>query len=76
MKSVKDKIKKYKQLAEKKPKYYALIGDLYMDEADFKTAAVYYKKAIEMYGKAVENGEKAGLEGIKNVYAKMNKQTT
>ncbi len=42
-----DKIKKYKQLAEKKPKYYALIGDLYMDEADFKTAAVYYKKAIE-----------------------------
>ncbi len=42
-----DKIKKYKQLAVKKPKYYALIGDLYMDEADFKTAAVYYKKAIE-----------------------------
>ena len=30
-----------------------------------------YKKAIEMYGKAVENGEKAGLEGIKNVYLKM-----
>ena len=41
------KIKKYRQLAEKKPKYYALIGDLYMDEADFKTAAAYYKKAIE-----------------------------
>ena len=26
-----------------------------------------------MYGKAAENGEKAGLEGIKNVYLKMNK---
>lgn len=47
MKSVNDKIKKYIKLAEKKPKYYALIGDLYMDEADFKTAAAYYKKAIE-----------------------------
>lgn len=35
-----------------------------------------YKKAIEMYRRAVENGKKAGLEGIKNVYAKMNKQTT
>lgn len=32
-----------------------------------------YKKAIEMYGKAVENGEKAGLEGIKSVYLKMGK---
>ena len=31
-----------------------------------------YKKAIEMYGKAVENGEKAGLEAIKRVYLKMN----
>ena len=30
-----------------------------------------YRKAIETYGKAVENGEKAGLEAIKNVYAKM-----
>ena len=30
-----------------------------------------YRKAIEKYGKAVENGEKAGLEAIKNVYAKM-----
>lgn len=47
MNTINDKIKKYKQLAEKKPKYYALIGDLYMDEADFKTAAAYYKKAIE-----------------------------
>ena len=47
MNTVNDKIKRYKQLAEEKPKYYALIGDLYMDEADFKTAAVYYKKAIE-----------------------------
>ena len=25
-----------------------------------------------MYGKAVENGEKAGLEAIKRVYLKMN----
>jgi len=41
------KIEKYKKLAVKKPRYYALIGDLYMDEADFKTAAVYYKKAVE-----------------------------
>ena len=31
------------------------------------------KKAIEMYGKAVENGEKAGLDGIKNVYLKIGK---
>lgn len=42
-----DKIKRYKKLAVKKPKYYALIGDIYTDEANFKTAAVYYKKAIE-----------------------------
>lgn len=32
-----------------------------------------YKKAIEMYGKAVENGEKAGLEAIKNIYLKTGK---
>lgn len=42
-----DKIKKYEQLAIKKPKYYAIIGDLYLDEADFKNAEVYYKKAID-----------------------------
>lgn len=30
------------------------------------------QKAIEMYGKAVENGEKAGLEAIKRVYLKIN----
>ena len=47
MKSIAEKIEKYKQLAVKKPKYYALIGDLYMDEADFVNAAVYYKKAID-----------------------------
>ena len=33
-----------------------------------------YNKAIEMYGKAVENGEKAGLEAIKNLYAKLNEK--
>ena len=47
MDTTNDKIKKYKRLAEKKPKYYALIGDIYMDEYNFKTAAVYYKKAIK-----------------------------
>ena len=31
-----------------------------------------YKKAIEMYGKSVELGEKTGLESIKRVYSKMN----
>ena len=31
-----------------------------------------YKKAIEAYGKAVENGESAGLVAIKNLYLKMN----
>ncbi len=41
------KIKKYKQLAEKKPKYYALIGDLYSDDGDFKTATIYYQKAVD-----------------------------
>jgi len=34
------KISKYKQLAKKKPKYFALIGDLYMEDADFKNAAI------------------------------------
>ena len=42
-----DKMKRYERLAVKKPRYYALIGDLYMENADFKNAAVYYKKAIE-----------------------------
>lgn len=28
-----------------------------------------------MYGKAVENGEKAGLEGIKDLYVKINGST-
>lgn len=41
------KISKYKQLAKKKPKYFALIGDLYMEDADFKNAAIYYHKAID-----------------------------
>lgn len=30
------------------------------------------QKAIEAYGKAVENGESAGLVAIKNLYLKMN----
>ena len=34
-----------------------------------------YKKAIEMYGKAVENGEKAGLAAIKDLYVKINGST-
>ena len=42
-----DKIEKYKRLAVKKPKYYVSIGDLYMDEADFKTATTYYQKAVD-----------------------------
>ena len=41
-----DKMKRYERLAVKKPKYYVLIGDLYMEEADFANAATYYKKAI------------------------------
>ncbi len=32
-----------------------------------------YKKAIEMYGKAVEHGEAAGLKAIQNLYLKMGK---
>ena len=47
MKSVNDKIKKYKQLAVKKPKYYVSIGDLYYDDGDFKTATIYYQKAVD-----------------------------
>ena len=41
------KVAKYKKLALKKPKYYVAIGDLYLDEADFKNAIVYYEKAVE-----------------------------
>ena len=47
MGKVYEKIKKYKQFAEKKPKYYALIGDLYSDDGDFKTATTYYQKAVD-----------------------------
>ena len=32
------------------------------------------KKAIEMYGKAVEYGEPAGLEAIKRIYSEMGKR--
>ncbi len=42
-----DKIKRYEQLAEKKPKYYVAIGDLYTDDADFKNATIYYQKAVD-----------------------------
>lgn len=45
--AVSDKIKKYKQLAVKKPKYYVSIGDLYYDDGDFKTATIYYQKAVD-----------------------------
>ena len=47
MDTMNDKIKKYKQFAEKKPKYYALIGDLYSDDGDFKTATTYYQKDVD-----------------------------
>jgi len=40
------KIKEYKRLALKKPEYYVIVGDLYMDKADLKNAAIFYKKAI------------------------------
>ena len=41
-----DKLKKYERLAVKKPKYYVSIGDLYSDDGDFKTATIYYQKAV------------------------------
>lgn len=47
MDTLNTKIEKYKRLAVKKPKYYVSIGDLYMDEADFKTATTYYQKAVD-----------------------------
>ena len=49
MGTVNDKIKKYKQLAVKKPKYYVSVGDLYSDDGDFKTATIYYQKAVETF---------------------------
>ena len=42
-----DKIEKYLKLAKKKPQYYAKLGDLYSDEGDFKTATIYYQKAVD-----------------------------
>ena len=42
-----DKIKKYERLAVKKPKYYVSVGDLYSDDGDFKTATIYYQKAVD-----------------------------
>ena len=42
-----DKIKRYEQLAIKKPKYYVSIGDLYSDDGDFKIATTYYQKAVD-----------------------------
>ena len=42
-----DKIKRYERLAVKKPKYYVSIGDLYSDDGDFKTATIYYQKAVD-----------------------------
>lgn len=47
MDTLNTKIEKYKRLAVKKPKYYVSVGDLYMDEADFKTATTYYQKAVD-----------------------------
>lgn len=45
--TVKDKIKRYERLAIKNPKYYVSIGDLYSDDGDFKTATIYYQKAVD-----------------------------
>ena len=47
MENLKSKIERYKKLAAKRPRYFALIGDLYMNEADFKTATTYYQKAVD-----------------------------
>ncbi|MDO5774827.1 MAG: tetratricopeptide repeat protein [Spirochaetales bacterium] len=47
MEKVYEKIQKYKKLAAKKPKYYVSIGDLYSDDGDFKTATIYYQKAVD-----------------------------
>ncbi|HAT84217.1 MAG TPA: hypothetical protein DCS37_04910, partial [Clostridiales bacterium] len=47
MENLKEKIEKYKNLAKKKPKYYVSIGDLYSDDGDFKTATMYYQKAVD-----------------------------
>ena len=47
MEKVYEKIQKYKKLAVKKPRYFALIGDLYSDDGDFKTATIYYQKAVD-----------------------------
>ena len=47
MKNIDDKIKKYERLAVKKLKYYVSIGDLYSDDGDFKTATIYYQKAVD-----------------------------
>lgn len=42
-----DKMKRYERLAVKNPKYYVSIGDLYSDDGDFKTATIYYQKAVD-----------------------------
>lgn len=47
MNTINEKIQKYKKLAAKKPKYYVSIGDLYSDDGDFKTATIYYQKAVD-----------------------------
>ena len=40
-------MKRYERLAVKKPKYYVSIGDLYSGDGDFKTATIYYQKAVD-----------------------------
>lgn len=42
-----DKIKRYKQLAVKNPKYYVSIGNIYIEEGAFKAATIYYQKAVD-----------------------------
>lgn len=40
-------MKRYERLAVKNPKYYVSIGDLYSGDGDFKTATIYYQKAVD-----------------------------
>ena len=47
MKNINGKIKRYSLLAKRKPRYYALIGDLCMEDGDFGSVCSYYRKAIE-----------------------------
>ena len=47
MKNIDGKIERYSLWAKRKPRYYALIGDLCIEDGDFGSACSYYRKAIE-----------------------------